>query len=301
MKILNYGSLNIDFVYTVDHFVRPGETLSSIELTKFCGGKGLNQSIALARGGAQVFHAGKIGVDGEMLKKRLRAFGVNTDYLVEDEYIPTGHAIIQVESTGQNSIILYGGANTAVTEEEIAKTLDGFEAGDLLLLQNEISNIPLLISRAHQKGMTIALNPSPMSESLAVLPELQFIDWFLLNEVEGWELTGSHEPTEILTLMRKRFPRARTVLTLGREGVRCFDGERTYSHGIYDVRVVDTTAAGDTFSGFFLSSICRGDSIDIALHTASIASSLAVGVRGASDSIPSLDEVKKSGYYFDRN
>ena len=138
MKILNYGSLNIDHVYHVPHFVRPGETLSSLDMQLFAGGKGLNQSIALARAGADVWHAGAIGKDGGMLSGILKDSNVNTGCLkIRD--VPTGHAIIQIDENGQNCILLYGGANQTMNRLEIEEVLSHFEEGDILLLQNEIN------------------------------------------------------------------------------------------------------------------------------------------------------------------
>ena len=102
MKVLNFGSLNIDRSYTVPHFVGAGETLASVALETACGGKGLNQSIALARAGVPVWHAGKIGADGEMLLQELRASGADVSCVLRDSSVPTGHAIIQVDANGQN-------------------------------------------------------------------------------------------------------------------------------------------------------------------------------------------------------
>ena len=118
MKILNFGSLNIDKVYQVDNFVRAGETISSKNLNFFCGGKGLNQSIALAKAGADVWHAGCIGNDGQMLSDALQNSQVRLDFLKTLD-MPTGHALIQVSQTGQNCIILFGGANQAISKEQI--------------------------------------------------------------------------------------------------------------------------------------------------------------------------------------
>lgn len=161
MKILNFGSLNIDYVYTVGHFVQPGETVRSEKLEQFCGGKGLNQSIALARAGASVWHAGKVGVDGEMLVEALQKAGVDTAY-VEQSTKRTGHAVIQVDASGQNCILLHSGANADLDETMIDRVLAHFGQGDILLVQNEQNNLPYVMEQAHAHGLLIACNPSPI-------------------------------------------------------------------------------------------------------------------------------------------
>lgn len=188
-KVLNFGSLNMDHVYQVQHFVSPGETLSSTKLQHFCGGKGLNQSIALARAGANVYHAGAIGMDGLQLKKQLEEDGADTSFLQIREELETGHAIIQVDETGQNCIILYGGANQSITGMQVDETLKHFEKGDIILLQNEINELKYIMEKAYQKGLRIFLNPSPCDEKIMELP-LELVDTLLLNEVEGEQITG---------------------------------------------------------------------------------------------------------------
>lgn len=184
MKILNFGSLNIDYVYSVDHFVQKSETISSSQMNIFSGGKGLNQSTALGRAGAQVFHAGRIGKGGEFLVEQLKEAGVNTDLVVLDSQCSTGHAIIQNDAEGDNCILLYGGANQRITKEQIDATLDQFDAGDYLVLQNETSNLPYLMEKAAEKQMKIVLNPSPMDEKIKALP-LDKVTLFFVNEIEA--------------------------------------------------------------------------------------------------------------------
>lgn len=296
MKILCFGSLNIDYVYTVDHFVTPGETISSLGLKTFPGGKGLNQAVALAKAGADCYLAGKIGGDGVALIDALNEYGVNTKYLRIDESIPTGHAIIQVNKAGENCIIIHGGANRQITERDIDCVLADFEAGDILLLQNEISNVDYLIRSAHEKGMKVALNPSPIDENLKSMDELRYISWFILNEIEGYELSREKEPEKICKALRSMYPGSTIVLTLGKDGVLYFDGERFASHGIYDVPVVDTTAAGDTFVGYFLSCTVEGLGVEERLEIASKASSITVSRAGASSSVPYRRELDTFGF-----
>lgn len=295
MRVLCLGSLNLDHVYKVHHIVRPGETISCESLHDFCGGKGLNQSIALARAGAEVYHAGKVGTDGEVLLQRLREAGVNVDYTKVEQGVPTGHAIIQVDANGQNSIVIAGGANVAITEADIDEILRRFGEGDLLLLQNETNNIAYAIQKAHEKGMQVALNPSPIDSELASMPALQYVDCFIMNEIEGNALTGEKEGNAICKAMHEKYPGCKVMLTLGEMGCIYHDGKATYSHGIYAVQAVDTTAAGDTFTGYFLACMGEGLPIKKVLELSSKASALAVSRAGASDSIPWRKEVEVSG------
>ena len=292
MKILCFGSLNIDHVYRVNHIVRPGETISCENLTDFGGGKGLNQSVALARAGASVWHAGKVGFDGNILLHQLRDAGVNVDQVRMDTSIPSGHAIIQVDENGQNSIVIAGGANTAVMQKDVDEFLKPFEAGDVLLVQNETSMVEYAISAAHDRGMRVALNPSPMDNRLKESKALGFVDWFVLNEIEGRQLTGETDSQAICMVLRHYYPQAKVMLTLGAEGCIYYDGGNFYRHGIYKVQAVDTTAAGDTFTGYFLAGIAEGLPIPWLITLATKASAIAVSRAGASASIPTRKEVE---------
>lgn len=289
MKILNFGSLNLDFVYRVAHFVRPGETISSSDYKQFCGGKGLNQSIALANAGADVYHAGIIGNNGKILKDTLEKYKVHTDFIAVKDCM-NGHAIIQVDDHGQNCIMLYGGSNQAVTTDYVDRVLEHFSSDDIIVLQNEINAIDYIVMAAHKRGIKIALNPSPINKKLNGVP-LEYISWFLLNEIEGTELTGQTEPQKILDSLLSRYPNSAVVLTLGKSGVIYKDAKTYERHGIYQVPVKDTTAAGDTFTGYFIACIAQGLSVKTALEKASVASSIAVSKLGAADSIPLRAEV----------
>ena len=152
MKILNFGSLNLDYVYDVEHFVRKGETIASREMRIFCGGKGLNQSVALSKAGAPVYHAGLVGQDGGILREMLLSAGVHDELVRCLPDTPTGNAIIQRDATGDNCILLYGGANRMVTKEFVREVLEGFSAGDWLVLQNEISQIPYIVDLAYERA-----------------------------------------------------------------------------------------------------------------------------------------------------
>ena len=290
MKILNFGSLNLDLVYQIPHFVRAGETLSTTSFSKGVGGKGLNQSVALAKAGAEVYHAGLIGEDGMMLKNFLAENGVDTRF-VKVADCPSGHAVIQVIPEGNNCIFLYGGANQQVSEAFIAEALEPFAEGDFLVLQNEINMIDKIILAAAEKGMQVVLNPSPIADNLKELP-LAKISWFILNEIEGAELSGETEPDKILDKLTALYPHAKIVLTLGGDGSVYADAEKRVHQSVFKVQAVDTTAAGDTFTGFFFAAMAEGNvSVEDALKRASKASSISVTRPGAAASIPTLSEV----------
>ncbi|MHB1454672.1 MAG: ribokinase [Saccharofermentanales bacterium] len=291
IRILCYGSLNVDYVYKLDHFVQSGETISADNLELFCGGKGLNQSIALARAGASVYHAGKIGNDGEALAEMLQDSNVNTDHISRSES-KSGHAIIQVNKSGQNCIILYAGANKEITENEIDAVLEHFTSDDLILLQNETNNLGYMIEKSYSKGITIALNASPINEAIGNIP-LHLVTYFFVNEIEGEVITGESKSERITSRMIEMFPDAKIILTLGRHGVEYRDRTDEFHCGIYDVPVVDTTAAGDTFTGYFIASLAAGAATHEALRTASAASSLSVSRKGAAASIPAMHEVRE--------
>jgi ribokinase len=290
MKVVNFGSLNFDRVYEVEHLVRPGETITSDKYRLFCGGKGLNQSIALAYAGVEVFHAGKVGRDGEPLVACLKTAGVDTSHISVSESEPSGHAIIQVDRSGQNSIILHGGANREIQSADARRVLEHFQPGDGLLLQNEISSISEIIDRARQQGLTIFLNPAPLDKRVLGYP-LDKVDYFIINEIEGRELTGAAEPEAIIEAMRKRFPRSMTILTLGEHGVLCADHRTKISVPAERVTPVDTTAAGDTFIGYFIAQKIRGVTLENCLRIATRAAAICVTRRGAADSIPRKEEV----------
>ncbi|MBN2050352.1 MAG: ribokinase [Spirochaetales bacterium] len=289
MRILNFGSLNIDYVYEVDHFVKPGETLSSLSYSRNTGGKGLNQSVALARAGAEVYHAGKVGDEGVFLKDYLAESGVHVEHIFVTP-VPTGHAFIQVEKTGENAIVLYGGANRAVGSQDIDQVLYRFEAGDCLLLQNEISSMEELMEKAYRRGMEIFFNPAPMDEQVLSYP-LDKVGWFIVNELEGSILSGAQEPEDIPRAFMAKYPESRLVLTLGSRGAVYADRNTTIEMPACRVRAVDTTAAGDTFIGYFLASLTGGAEVRSALETAVQAAALCVTRPGAADSIPTAAEV----------
>ena len=295
MKVLNFGSLNLDYVYKVDHMVARGETETCHARNTYYGGKGLNQSVALSRAGAPVYHAGNVGSAGLVLLRELENAGVNTGYVKVLEDVPTGHTVIQNDREGDNCILLFSGANRCVTPEQVDEVFRGFSAGDWIILQNEINALALIMAKAREKGMVLVFNPSPADERLRDLP-LGDVDWFVLNEIEAGQLTGvsSENPEELLAALHARFPGAKIVLTLGSDGSMYSDGQTVLRQGIYKTAAVDTTAAGDTFTGYFIAGIIQGDSPAEALNRATMASSICVSREGAAPSIPALHEVQSA-------
>ena len=289
MKVLNFGSCNIDYVYSLDHIVTPGETESSLQLKIFPGGKGLNQSIAAARAGVAIFHAGCVGSDAQLLLDTLQASGVDTGYLRQ---VPekNGHAIIQVSQEGENSIILYPGSNAMITDDLIDSVLENFEEGDILLLQNEINDVPRIMQKAYQKGLRIIFNPSPFNEEICQ-ENLQYVTWLILNEVEAKGFSGCEDVHQTLAYFRAHYPQMKIMLTLGKNGCAYMDGENQWYQPAFPVHAVDTTAAGDTFTGYFIAGIVGDMEPACILKLASAASAIAVTRNGAAPSIPKKEEV----------
>ncbi|MGE4584356.1 MAG: ribokinase [Sphaerochaeta sp.] len=292
MRFLNYGSVNIDLIFSVDHIVKGGETLQSTSLVRSAGGKGANQSAALAKAGSEVFHAGKIGEDGLFLLELLSGYGVDVSHI--RRYAgSTGQALIQLDAQKQNAIILYGGGNSAITKQEIDQTLACFTGDDMLVLQHEIVHIDYLITQAKARGMKVCINLAPYDPSALSLP-LQLVDLLVVNELEGAGLAGLDESASfslILETLVGSYPDTQILLTVGKEG--CWYGfkDKRIHQGIYETKVADTTAAGDTFIGYYLASLARGYSVEQGLSYASKAAGLAVSRPGAMASIPRKEEV----------
>ena len=309
MKILNFGSLNIDYVYRVAHILQPGETLKAGEMEVFPGGKGLNQSIAAARAGAEVYHAGMVGAeDGGFLLDVCRENQVNTDYIRRAEG-KSGHTIIQVDDNAQNSILLFGGGNRKITEDFIGEVLAGFGKGDILVLQNEINLLDVVIDRAYEKGMKIVLNPSPFDEGLNGC-DLSKVSVFLVNEIEAGLLAGGNgedregsgkgcengeDGANLVDKILKKYPGAQAVVTMGAQGA--FYGQGSFRHfqRSFPVKAVDTTAAGDTFTGYFVYGLMKGEAIEVIMKRAAMAAAVAVSRKGAVPSIPKREEIKMTG------
>ena len=292
MKILVFGSINIDMVFSVNHMVLPGETIKSSSMTKNAGGKGANQSVALAKSGSEVYFAGRIGSDGLWLKDLLSDNGVDITYLKEVEG-PTGQAIIQLDKNKQNSIIILSGANGKIAENEIDEVLSNFDSDDYLVLQNEIPKVNYLINMAKAKGMKICLNPSPFEKEILDW-NLEKVDLMIVNEIEASQLLQTEESDclKLLDLLTEKYINCDFVLTAGSEGAYYKGKEGVSFASSIDVKVVDTTAAGDTFLGYFVTLISEGNACDEALSDACFAAGLAVSKFGAIQSIPTRKEVR---------
>lgn len=289
-SVLNFGSINVDHVYTVDHFVSPGETLACRDYRRFAGGKGLNQSIALAQAGARAYHAGKVGADDGWLKTLMEDKGVNTTF-VDAIDGTSGHAVIQVNAAGENAIVIVGGANQRIDESDIERVIAGFEPGDYLLVQNEVNAVPEIIRPAKAKGMTVVFNPAPMTPQVLEYP-LDLVDILVVNETEARSLTGEIKPAAIHDSLRQRYPQMTLVLTQGQRGADYFSPQAHLHQPAEKVQVVDSTGAGDTFIGFFLAELIKTDDPKIALAFAGRAAALCVTRHGAAGSIPSRAEVE---------
>jgi ribokinase len=290
MDILNLGSLNVDRVFRVARIVRAGETIASTSLALFAGGKGANQSVALARAGVKVAHAGKIGADGRWLLDKLAHEGIDTArVLIGDS--PTGQALIQVDDAGENAIVLVAGANQQITPAEVDAALAGFAAGSWLLVQNETSSVEHAIRSAKGRGMRVAFNPAPYDDRVQQY-QLGLVDLLCVNETEGSALSGKSAPRDIAAALAARLPSSEILLTLGAAGVTRCGPDGLEQSGARRVDVVDATAAGDTFLGYYLAGLIRNLPPKECVEMAIRAAALCVTRPGAMDSIPHWDEVQ---------
>lgn len=284
--IFNVGSLNIDRVYRVPAIVRPGETLAVSNFRVFAGGKGLNQSVAAARAGARVRHVGCVGGDGRWLIESLKASGVDTSAVRVADDLVTGCAIIQVADDGENAIVIDPGTNQKIEPQDIDAALASAEPGDVLLLQNETNANANAnaIAAARRAGLRIVLNPAPMTDAVEALP-LEAVDLLIVNETEADALGGA----------AKRAGRdvgGAVLTTLGQDGAVYRRHDRETRVSAHAVAAVDTTAAGDTFIGYFLASWMNDAAIETALEHATRAAAWCVQHPGAMDSIPRADELE---------
>ena len=293
MKVINIGSLNLDHVYRVDRFLLPGETKSSQSYKITAGGKGLNQSIALAKAGATVYHGGVVGENCELLSQALRDAGVHLEHLMHLRE-PCGHAVIQVDDKGQNCILIYGGTNRMLSRQYIDDLLDHSCSDDIILVQNETNLVDYIIEQAARRGVRVAMNAAPMNDAVRQYA-LEKLHWLIVNEIEGAQLSGKGTYGEMMEGLRAAYPQTAIVLTLGSEGVWYRDERQDIRLSACQIsNLVDTTAAGDTFVGYFLESILSGARERDALVRASVASALAIERLGAAESIPLADEVRRA-------
>lgn len=292
-RIITLGSLNLDFTYQLPKPLEVGETLSSLSYRCGAGGKGANQSIAAARAGAEVYHAGRIGHDGALLRRTLADSGVKLDFLEEVE-TPTGHAVVLINDAGDNSIVLYGGANRTIDETFIDRVTSAANPGDILLLQNEVTCISHAMEAGRKAGMRVAFNFAPFDPKLAPELPLSLCDFLFLNRIEAGGIAGKSDVEEILETLSCRFPETELVLTLGPEGAVALTpaGEQFHADSPR-VEVVETTAAGDTFIGYYLAAVLDGFDTGRALERACRAAALCCSRAGAAESIPTRAELDR--------
>ncbi len=283
--ILNFGSINIDHVYRVDRMPTPGETLAVRAYERFLGGKGANQSIAIAKSGGNVRHIGAVGTDGAWALGEMERAGVPAEQVARlDE--PTGHAVIAVDDQGENQILICGGANQALTMTQVDAALKGCAGlGHWVLLQNETNLTADIVRRAKTRGFRVAYSAAPFVAS-QTLPLLESIDLLAVNALEADALCEAMRETP------QTLPVPSLLVTRGQDGATYYADREAIAHPAFKVEPVDTTGAGDTFLGAFLACLTTGNEADAALRFASAASALQITRPGAAGAIPTAAEVE---------
>jgi ribokinase len=292
MTILCVGSINCDHIYRVPHFSQPGESLTSLTYHRLLGGKGMNQSIALVRAGAQVHHVGCVGRGDAWIRSQIEEHAVDTSFIADVD-VPTGHAIIQVADDGQNSIVVFPGANHCIELASVTAAM--VEAGphDWLLLQNEVNDPQAIIAEGRRHGLRIAFNPAPFTPEVLDM-QLDAIDLLIVNEVEACGLAGCDEAYASLDTLAEALPGCSVLLTQGGDGCTLARGAERLRQPAFPVDPVDTTGAGDTFIGYYLAALTTGHSEAEGLRIAARAAALCVSRPGTAQSIPELDEVRQA-------
>ncbi|WP_417242135.1 ribokinase [Celeribacter sp.] len=285
MAIYNLGSVNIDHFYTLPHFPKPGETLHASDHALGLGGKGTNQSVAAAKAGAQVFHIGAIGKDDDWVRERMNSYGVDTTY-VHDVAGVTGHAIINVDAAGENTIVLQPGVNVKQDAEAVLDAIDNAQEGDTLLLQNETNLQDHAARFALVKKMRVIYSAAPFDVT-AVTNVISDVSILVMNSVEAAQLTSA------LGVTLDKLPVPQLIVTLGSKGAMWRSNEtgEVIEVSVPKVTPVDTTAAGDTFIGYVAAGLDEGLTIKDAMEWASQAAALKVTRKGTADAIPTADEV----------
>ncbi len=288
MTIFNLGSINADLVYRVPHLPTPGETLACSEMSRGLGGKGANMSVACARAGSHIAHIGAVGADGVWAVERLMEYGVDTRAITQVSE-PTGHAIIAVDDDGENSILIFPGANQQISSAQIETALAGAVETDTFLFQNETNAQRLAAECASAAGMRVAYAAAPF-DATAVEEVLPLLDLLILNEVEAQQLQDA------TGMAADSLPVRDVVVTLGGDGCRWFNTDTGQSHHIpaLPVTPIDTTGAGDTFTGYLVAGLDQGMPMAQALGLAAKAGALMVTRLGTADVIPDLAEVREA-------
>lgn len=281
--IYNFGSINADYIYQVPHLPVPGETLAATALTRELGGKGANQSVAASRAGAQVIHVGAVGPDGAWAISELEGHGVDCTHVTMLDST-TGHAIINVDTSGENAIVIFPGANQeqSLTDVESAFVVAG--QGDFLLLQNETNLQADVAKLARSKDMTVVYSAAPFSPD-SVRAVLPYVDILVMNSVEFSQLT------EVLGDTISDLPAMVQIVTKGSAGVDWIENETTRHVPAPQVKPVDTTGAGDCFAGYVVAGLAEGISPEEALRLGTSAAALQIQRRGTAGAIPIRSDV----------
>ncbi|WP_282128646.1 ribokinase [Roseobacter litoralis] len=285
MAIYNLGSINADNVYRVPHLVGPGETLAATGFSQGLGGKGANMSVAAARAAARVFHIGAVGPDGAWASERLLEYGVDTRHIARvDE--PTGHANICVDEAGENDIVVFAGANRAITDAMIGAALAEASPGDSFVTQNETSGQAYGAETARKLGLRVIYSAAPF-DATAVSAVMAHLDLLVLNAVEAAQLSAQ-TGSDIGDL-----PVSDVIVTMGSQGCKWLSrGAEPCLFPALDVTAVDTTGAGDTFTGYLIAGLDRGMPMAQAIDLATRAAALMVTRVGTADVIPDLKEIQ---------
>ena len=294
-KLVNLGSACVDHVYQVAELVAAGETAASLNHQIFPGGKGLNQSLAAARAGARVHHLGAIGEDGALLREVLLEAGVDVSGVAERAGVASGHAVIQVNQRGENAIVIAGGANRTITDDDRAAAKTLLEPGDWLLLQNEINDLPLAFEICRETGAKLAFNLAPV-DGREQDYDLTLVDLLIVNEIEARALVPEElaalEDAAVAAWLAEKYPGMDVVLTAGAAGLHHAVGGAVERYPAIPVTPLDETAAGDAFIGYLLAALLADADMPDALRLASAAGACAVTVAGAASSIPEREAVE---------
>lgn len=281
MAVYNLGSINIDHVYRVPHLPAPGETLSALDYAQGLGGKGANQSVAAARAGAMCHHIGAIGPNSDWVLAEMQAYGIDLRY-VSVLPVATGHAIINVDPQAENNIVIFPGANRALTADMAAAALAGAGPADSLLLQNETSAQAEAAAIAAARGMRVVYSAAPFDIGAvrAVLPHVSLL---VMNEIEAEQLRSA----------QGALPQIDCIITKGAQGAEWISAaSEPLFMPAFKVNPVDTTGAGDTFIGTLAAALDLGLPREAAMRRASATSALQVTRQGAAQAIPTAAEVE---------
>jgi ribokinase len=297
-KISVVGSINMDIVTTTKRFPNPGETLTALSTSFIPGGKGANQAVAAARTGASVAMVGAVGADifGDTLRAALLKDEIDVTGIVTIQDVTTGTAVITVDSQGQNTILISKGANEYLKWADVQRS-NSLCDSRAILLQNEISmdTIAKVVTHYSKSEVKIFYNPSPIVPISYDL--ISLVDYLILNQHEASQVTGqsivSISSAKRASRELAKYGAKTVILTLGSDGLVYQSGmDDTYYLSAFPVKAVDSTAAGDTFAGAFVTGIVRGDSEETALQFSAAAAALSVTKPGAQSSIPWRHEVE---------